>query len=99
MSWAQTTQKLVIGATDTEPLLADCAAYGLARRGGRIAPEAETAPIPAAPPENRPTASPRVGGILTQVMASEDNEMLRECCLALVRAGLVVPHRQLPDLL
>jgi hypothetical protein len=32
-------------------------------------------------------------------MASEDNEMLRECCLALERAGLVVPYRQLPDLL
>ncbi|WP_132110338.1 DUF5691 domain-containing protein [Actinocrispum wychmicini] len=40
-----------------------------------------------------------MGGILTQVMASEDNEMLRECCLALDRAGLVVPYRQLPDLL
>jgi hypothetical protein len=99
MSWAQATQKLVLGSIDTELLLADCAAFGLARRGGRIAPEAETTPIPAAPPENRPMASTRIGGILTQVMASEDNEMLRECCLALVRAGQVVPHRQLPDLL
>lgn len=99
MSWAQATQKLIIGSPATEELLADCAAFGLARRGGRIAPESDTAPIPPAPTESRPTASARVGGILTQVMASEDNEMLRECCLALDRASLVIPYRQLPDLL
>lgn len=99
MTWAQATQKLVIGAPETDEILAECAAFGLARRGGRVAPVAEVEPIAPAPPESRPQASVRVGGILTQVMASEDNEMLRECCLAIDRAGLVVPYRQLPDLL
>jgi hypothetical protein len=99
MTWAQVTQKLVLGATDPEELLAEVAAFGLARRGGRVPPASDVPPIPAAPAEKRPQASTRIGGILTQVMASEDNEMLRECCLALHRAGLVVPYRQLPDLL
>ncbi|GAB3914091.1 hypothetical protein GCM10029964_124790 [Kibdelosporangium lantanae] len=99
MTWAQATQKLVIGGTETDQILADCAAYGLARRGGRIAPESDAAAIPPAPKDTLPQASARVGGILTQVMASEDNEMLRECCLAIARSGMVVPYRQLPDLL
>jgi hypothetical protein len=99
LSWAEVTQKLVIGSADTEQLLADCAAYGLARRGGRVAPESDAAMIPPAPPDTRREANAKVGAIFSQVMATEDNEMLRECCLALDRAGLVVPYRQLPDIL
>ncbi|MET0236101.1 MAG: DUF5691 domain-containing protein [Kibdelosporangium sp.] len=99
MSWAGITQKLVIGSPDPEALLADCAAFGLARRGGRVAAESEAAMIPPAPADNRREASSKVGAIFSQVMATEDNEMLRECCLALNRAGLVVPYRQLPDIL
>jgi hypothetical protein len=99
MSWADVTQKLVVGSNDPEALLADCAAFGLARRGGRIAPESDATPIPPAPQDSRRQASAKVGAIFSQVMATEDNEMLRECCLALDRAGLVVPYRQLPDIL
>jgi hypothetical protein len=99
VTWAQATQKLVIGGTETDQILADCAAYGLARRGGRVAPHSAAPVIPPAPADTQPQASSRVGGILTQVMASEDNEMLRECCLTITRSGMVVPYRQLPDLL
>ncbi|ALG05641.1 DUF5691 domain-containing protein [Kibdelosporangium phytohabitans] len=99
MSWPEITQKVVIGSAEPERTLADCAAYGLARRGSRIAPEANAEPIPPAPEDNRAEASARVGAIFSQVMATEDNEMLRECCLALDRANLVVPYRQLPDIL
>lgn len=99
MNWGEATQRLVVGSADPEGILAECAALGLARRGARVAPAAEYPPIPPAPPETRREAGPRIGGILTQVLASEDNEMLRECCLAMHRAGLVVPYRQLPDIL
>lgn len=99
MSWSEATQALVVGSTDPERALADCAAYGLASRGARIAPEADAALIPPAPQDTRAEASARVGAIFSQVMATEDNEMLRECCLALDRANLVVPYRQLPDIL
>ncbi|MCE7004941.1 DUF5691 domain-containing protein [Kibdelosporangium philippinense] len=99
MNWSEVTQKIIIGSTDPERALADCAAYGLARRGGRIAPVSEAEPIAPAPKDNRREASARVGAIFSQVMATEDNEMLRECCLALDRGNLVVPYRQLPDIL
>jgi hypothetical protein len=99
MSWAQATQRLVLGSPDTEELLADCAAFAVARRGSRVAPQTDAEPIVPAPEEKRRQANARIGAILSQVMASEDNEMLRECCLALHRADLVAPHRQLPDLL
>ncbi|MFC0115856.1 DUF5691 domain-containing protein [Kibdelosporangium aridum] len=99
MSWSEATQTIIIGSPDPEQALADCAAYGLARRGGRIAPTSDAEPIAPAPTDNRKEASPRVGAIFSQVMATEDNEMLRECCLALDRANLVVPYRQLPDIL
>ncbi|RSM65355.1 hypothetical protein DMH04_49290 [Kibdelosporangium aridum] len=99
MSWSEVTQKIIIGSPDPERALADCAAYGLARRGGRIAPTSDVEPIAPAPNDNRKEASARVGAIFSQVMATEDNEMLRECCHALDRANLVVPYRQLPDIL
>jgi hypothetical protein len=99
VNWPQVTQRLIVGSTEAEQLLADCAAFGLARRGARVAPVSDAALIPPAPPETRAEAGPRIGGILAQVVASEDDEMLRECCQALDRAGLIVPHRQMPDLL
>ncbi|MFD4641607.1 DUF5691 domain-containing protein [Lentzea sp. NPDC058436] len=101
--WSQTVQNLLIGTTrgggDPTTLLADCAALGVAAFGATLPQEAQTDPLPPAPPEPADFPRPAAKAVLEAIMSLDDEVLLTEWC-ALAKAGNVVAeHRMLPALL
>ncbi|MCK2236351.1 MULTISPECIES: DUF5691 domain-containing protein [unclassified Crossiella] len=102
-AWLETVQRLLVGATrsivDSQELLADCAAFGLARHGAAQPRSGGIDLIAPAPEEGKPAAADRTAALLSQILVWEDAHLLTEWCLAVARAGKIAPPRALPDLL